>query len=59
MNTKDKLRLMLMGPKNGSLDTVEERGEPKMSRKANAREESLEDAKGRPIKMKVPFKKGK
>lgn len=59
MNTKDKLRMMLMGPKNGSLDTVEERDERKRGVKSTPREEALEDAKGRPIKMRVPFKKGK
>lgn len=57
MNTKDKLRLMLMGPEKAH--GKEEMLERKRGVKSTPREEALEDAKGRPIKMRVPFKKGK
>ena len=57
MNTKDKLSMMLLGPPKGH--GKEEMLERKRGVKSTPREESLEDAKGRPIKMRIPFKKGK
>lgn len=57
MNIKDRLKMMLVGPEKGH--GKEELAERKRGVRSTPREEALEDAKGRPIKMRAPFKKGK
>jgi hypothetical protein len=55
MNMMDRLKVMLTGKKakKPAPDAKEEATEPVDS----PAEEMLEDAKGRPMKLRVPFKK--
>lgn len=59
MNTKDRLTMMLLGPKNAA-HAKEEKAERKRGVVSTPREEALEDPKGRPIRIQPsPLRNGK